>query len=278
MSGKETETKFLILKSIDDATVFSLAAQASSWWDWIPSVDRQIIMDTYYDTPDRELRSMKFGLRIRVVGALALVTLKGPAVTGPSGTMEREELEGAPDEDFFSFLVSRIISLGVHLNKNYKRDPDPHELLTNVGLVPIQRRTTTRVIRSLCHKNSLEPAVELALDTVLYTIGNFDVTHREMEVEMMKGSSAHRYQKLVLSLVEAFLPVARVWMVDKLALGFWLEEYNNLGLLQGFIDGNGRLGEKAYELIEKEILEASPGAVLSQLPKISGQKIKKSNW
>ena len=256
MSGKETETKFLILKSIDDSTVFSLGAQASSGWTWIPSVDRQIIMDTYYDTADRELRKMKFGLRIRVVGALTLVTFKGPAVRGPSGTMEREEFEGAPDEDFFSFLVSRIISLGVHLNKNFKWDPDPHELLTNLGLVPIQRRTTTRVIRSLCHKNSLEPGVELALDTVLYKIGNFAVTHREIEVEMMKGGSAHHYQKLVLSLGEAFLPIARVWMVDKLALGFWLEEYNNLGLLQGFVDSNGRLGEKAYELIEKEILEA----------------------
>ena len=256
MSGKETETKFLILKSIDDSTVFSLGAQASSGWTWIPSVDRQIIMDTYYDTADRELRKMKFGLRIRVVGALTLVTFKGPAVRGPSGTMEREELEGAPDEDFFSFLVSMIISLGVHLNKNFKWDPDPHELLTNLGLVPIQRRTTTRVIRSLCHKNSLEPGVELALDTVLYKIGNFDVTHMEIEVELMKGGSGHHYQKLVLSLGEAFLPIARVWMVDKLALGFWLEEYNNLGLLQGFVDSKGRLGEKAYELIEKEILEA----------------------
>ena len=267
MSGKETETKFIILTSIDDEAIFSLAARGSCGWTWISSADGQMIQDTYYDTPDRELRSRKFGLRIRAKESLTLVTLKGPGVAGSSGTMEREEIEGSPDDEFISFLVSRIISLGVNLNRNYKRNVDPHELLTDLGLVPIQRRTTVRSIRRLCIRNSLDPAVELALDTVLYKIGNFDVTHRELEAELIKVDSGRDYHKLVLSLGQAFLPVARVWRVDKLALGFCLEEYHDRGLLHGLVHSDGRLSDKAYEMIEKDILEAAAGKVSGERPK-----------
>ncbi len=269
MSSKETETKFVILKPIEDERIFLLVEKRSGEWTWNSTIDRQIIQDTYYDTPNYELKTKRFGLRIRVPGSGTLVTLKGPPILGTSGALERDEFESFPDDGFFSFLVKKIVSLGLNLSEKPKLGADPHDFLTSLGLIPIQKRMTVRLIRRLYPPNGINPMVELALDTVRYEIGNFEVTHREIEVELMKGCSAHDYEKLILSLKEAFLPMSRIWGVDKLALGFWLKEYYGKGLLSGFVDKEGRLIDKVYDVIEKELSGASD-------PRVSGLSSKAS--
>lgn len=257
MSSREKETKFVILKPVEEEGIYLLVEERCRDWTWSSCIDRQILQDTYYDTPSHELKTQKFGLRVRVFTSRTLVTLKGPATVGPLGMLDREEFEGLPDEEFFSFLVKKIISLGINLSENLKPHDDPHKFLTSLGLIRIQRRRTTRLTRRLCSQSSLNSSVEFALDTVCYEIGGSKVIHTEMEVELMKGCSAQDYEKLVLSLKEAFLPMARVWGIDKLALGFWLRECHDRCLLSAYINKDGRINGKAYEAIEEDLAESN---------------------
>ena len=253
MGSKEKETKFVILKPGEEKEIFALVEERCRDWRWSSSIDRQIIHDTYYDTPSHELKTKRFGLRIRNLISGTLLTLKGPATTSPSGGLERDEFESVPDEEFLTFLAKKIISLGVNLSENQKLCADPHDFLTSLGLFPIQKRRTARLTRRLYSQSSLNSSVELALDTVYYEIGSSKVIHSEIEVELMKDCSTQDYERLILHLKEAFLPLARVWGIDKLALGFWLRECHERGLLPRFVNEHGILDGKAYEAIEEDM-------------------------
>lgn len=247
----ETEIKFVILGDVGEDQLFSLVEESCTEWAWLSNGEKRVIYDTYYDTPNNDLRSRKYGLRVRSQGNEVLVTLKGPATVTSSGALEREEFEGPLNEGLVNFLIEKIRSLGLVLVDIPQCESDPHNFLSSLGLNPIQDRKTERTIRRLRPKTMAEPVSEFAVDTVYYRIGSLDVVHREIEIELMKGAPVKSYEELVHALKKALSAVSKVWTIDKLALGFLLCDYHDKDLLREFVGEGGRLEKKAYEMMEK---------------------------
>ncbi len=62
----------------------------------VASPERQL--NTYYDTADRRLAAARYGLRVRRVGPVIKITLKGPAEVTPDGVQRRAEHEFPGDD------------------------------------------------------------------------------------------------------------------------------------------------------------------------------------
>ncbi len=260
----ETEIKLVVIGSVSEGQVYSLVEKCCDEWRWCSDVEQHIIVDTYYDTRNYDLRKRKYGLRTRVSGSNQLVTLKGPAIFTNSGALQREEFESVFDLEFAKVLFAKIKLIGMHASELPRHGNKVVNFFSSLGLAPVQVRQTQREIRKLCQKDSPAPLAEFSIDTVQYEIGKLKVVHKEIEVELLKGCSFDDFEYLIGVLKRTLSVVSRVWSVDKLALGFFLEEYSRKGLLERHISDYGRLDEKLYKTIEEmfsDKLNQGPGGL-----------------
>jgi len=158
--GREFELKFRA-----DAAI--LSAIAEKYGSFVP-----ISMETtYYDTPDRVLRSRHWTLRRRFENGVSVCTVKTPAAVGGRGEWETEcpeIMQAVPD----------LIALGA-----------PLELVafTSQGVEPVCGARFTR-LAALVEAEGC--TVELALDRGVLMGGGKELPFAEVEVELKAGTEA----------------------------------------------------------------------------------------
>lgn len=125
---------------------------------------------TYYDTPDRQLSSRKWTLRLRLENGKHICTLKTP-MGSARGEWETQcqTIEAA---------IPILCKLG-----------GPRELLslTAGGVVPVCGAAFTRLAGQVCLNGT---RLELALDRGKLTAGNLEAPLCEVEVELKEGAPA----------------------------------------------------------------------------------------
>ena len=250
MSDVETEIKFLITNYCAQNFVEEIIRSKPEGWAWTTPLTELTIHDSYFDTLAHDLRKLKWGLRVRSKNKEKFITLKGPSVVTRSGALERQEFEDRLDDRSMRIFLDRIRSLGVRTVPEATRLSNPGNWLESQGLAPVQKRKTIRMLRKIGLKDSQNPIAEMSLDTVYYEIAEFLVIHVEVEIESTRGIPTEDFERLI-DVIKIRLPVgAREWRVDKLALGFLLDELHQQGVLRGMIDSNHRLLDKSYDLIK----------------------------
>lgn len=253
MFGVETEIKFLITNSIAQGVMEEIIRSRPQGWVWTTPLKELTIHDTYFDTRTKDLQKSKWGLRVRSKGQEEFITLKGPAVVTPSGALERPEFEDRLDDRSMRIVLERIRSLGVNIISGSADLSNARDCLESLGMAPVQKRETFRMLRQIGLKDSQNPIAEMVVDTVRYEIAELAVIHVEVEIESTRGIPAEDFDRL-LDVIKTRLPVgAREWKVDKLALGFLLDEFHQQGILGEIIDSNHRLLEKSYDLITSSL-------------------------
>ena len=160
--GKEFELKFAVPSAeVLDAVEQALDGQAVVWH----------MATTYYDTPDRAMRSRKWTLRVRQENETSVVTIKTPAPGGARGEWEchgTDPVAAAP----------LLTALGA---------PKELEELLREGVVPVCGAAFTRRAIPVQTGDTL---VEVALDAGRLFREDREMPLCELEVELKEGSEA----------------------------------------------------------------------------------------
>lgn len=154
------------------------------------------IDDTYYDTPNADLRMSTVSLRARVIDGDLYVTFKGKEDPESDFTQDHRELE-------FPWPES---------------DLSPHDLADVAGLVKVQNRKTNRITRKLMDEDG-ERIGEVCFDNSLYTVPTGQARIFELEVE---NQSDLKFKKIVKS-IEDDLPGLLPWRHGKFVTGKAIE-------------------------------------------------------
>lgn len=137
------------------------------------------ILDTYYDTPDDDLRMSTVTLRTRVLDGQLFMGFKGK---------EKKDSEFTQDHSEWEFLWP---------------SPDfaPEQLVAAAGLEKVQQRNTKRATRKMLLPNG-ENVAELNFDNSLYTVSTGQARIYETEVERQGDVKL----KHILSTLEKQIP------------------------------------------------------------------------
>lgn len=252
MANIETEIKFLLTGDSSHGWIESCIQEKCRDWMVEALQEPLEIVDSYYDTLNHELSKLKWGLRVRSKESDEFITLKGPAVVVSSGALQRQEHESRFDCGSAAGLVDLIRGLGLSIPRKVTFHTDPHVFMKSMGLVLIQKRRTLRTVRNIVNRSSASALAELAIDRVFYELGALRVIHTEVELECMNVSGLTEFDELIECLLSGSQSRLRKWSLDKLALGFALNELSRRDLLSGLLDSEGKLVDNAYDVIVEE--------------------------
>jgi inorganic triphosphatase YgiF len=151
-----------------------------------PEPERQ--ENRYFDTADGRLAAARHGLRVRRIGARALVTLKGPAEPLPGGGQRRVELEFPGDDpDPASWPAGPARDLGLSLT----------------GGAPLVPTVAVSTERRILHAERDGVAVaELCLDQGTLRGGAREQPFTELEIELLPGGHEPDLAALAAALAE----------------------------------------------------------------------------
>ncbi|WP_313950625.1 CHAD domain-containing protein [Accumulibacter sp.] len=136
---------------------------------------RQKLVNTYYDTPDRQLQKKRIAVRHRHKGSLCLLTVKSEA-PAPGGLAQRNEWEVASQAGEFDF--------------SHVDNPKLRRFLEAAApqLVPVFTTDFTRACWILTPQEGTR--IEVALDRGTITADGRQETICEVELELLEGSVA----------------------------------------------------------------------------------------
>lgn len=220
----------------------------------------QPIRDLYFDTPKRTLAAKHVALRLRTIGALRLLTVKGPSRRTEWGAAERLEFEESWSAGALDRTVETLRRAGVTLARAADATAAPIEVLRALGLDVVQDRETHRdpcgVTRS---DDPLGTAVaELAVDAVAYHFDVNVVRMYEIEIEAKSAGGASAVRAIMDRLVTQFAPALRPWPYGKLATGDIVERLLREGALQGLLGIDNTLSPAALDRIEAVLTQEEP--------------------
>ncbi|MBN8411740.1 inorganic triphosphatase [Halomonas litopenaei] len=150
---------------------------------------RKTLINTYFDTPEDDLKKARVALRLRKIGDQWLQTLKTSG-QGSSGLSTRGEWEWQVDGD--------------QLDLDGLRDLPPFQALADdvdidVLLSRLRPRFTTNFQRQLWWVDSDGSQIEVALDEGSIEVGEACCVIRELELELKQGEASR-----LLELAEGF--------------------------------------------------------------------------
>jgi len=218
--------------------------------------------DTYFDTPDYQLRQRRAGLRLRrdLESGTLRATLKGRAAHGPAGIKDRPEWEcdvgeGNVREATADWVRDHLKKIGLELPTAAETErPEASDLasaaissLSSLGLGVIQKRTNRRRVFELVEAEPHGGAIaELDLDTVEYRSREVRLTHWEIEIEARSESGREAVPVIARALMNDMPGVLVPWRYGKLALGAAFESLTGREDVRREIDANGRGSEALY--------------------------------
>jgi inorganic triphosphatase YgiF len=207
--GREIELKFEIDPAAAGRLEQKLALRARAKTPAVPNV----LLSTYYDTPDRDLQRAGFTLRIRQDGGKWMQTVKAEA-EGVSRRGEWEVELGKPDLDL---AAARRTPLGAVLK------------VLKDGLEPL---FTTRVERTIHLIHVGKTKVEAALDRGRIETGDQSEALCELELELKAGDTAALYDL-----------AHKLGGAAPLRLSFETKAARGYRLSQGLLVGNALKGD-----------------------------------
>ncbi|MGD9818399.1 MAG: CYTH domain-containing protein [Desulfomonilaceae bacterium] len=249
----ETEIKFVLVEQKTEHEINGLLKEILADTAEISENVASVLCDTYYDTKDRQLSEQRWGLRVRKNGLNTLVALKGPAIVSSSGALVRPEFEGLLDPESLQALSKKLHSLGIEISLAVSDSLQIEDVLISEGLCIIQKRKTERLSYWLCDKTSGILVGELVMDKVIYEVGGNYVIHNEIEIECKNERMGKEFNNILDVLNERLPHDFCQWTMDKLALGFILEELAKEGLLVGILDSGEKLSRNAYNIIKMRL-------------------------
>lgn len=209
-----------------------------------------VIHDTYFDTANTALARKGFALRIRQVDDRTLVTLKGPAEHLPGGGARRLEIEREWSESTLDAVARELTKHDIGFAESAFVPADPRPTLGRCGLVVVQDRKTHRRTRGVHHPGSESPVLaEMAIDTVTYRVGDRDLLHHEVEVEMKTDGEPGLICSVRKELFGQFGPEIRDWPYPKLPTGQALVRLAAAGVIawEEFVDSEGNIRPRVYD-------------------------------
>jgi inorganic triphosphatase YgiF len=144
------------------------------------------LSDRHYDTSDHALGEAGMALRWRVQDGVELLTLKGRSEV-QGALFQRGELEVSADAAGWNTVLGQLARSGVRLAAG-ATGASPAAWLASAGLVLTQYRTTVRKV--LTAQRDGVSVAEIALDTVTYHFGRYEVLFREIEIEALSGDAS----------------------------------------------------------------------------------------
>jgi hypothetical protein len=213
--------------------------------------------DLYFDTQDRALDPQKLALRVRETGPTAWLALKGPEKKLDSGAVVRLEIEEPWSQATVTKVVNELAARGIQLYEP-ESIPDrarPREVLEGLGFQVIQDRETRRQVRNITPRDEENGSVlaEMDIDSVIYRLGEEEIRHYEVEVELKSETEAASgvIEQVRDALTKELGDGLRRWAHSKLAIGFALEKLRIKGALEGALDPGGNLKPAAYDRIDE---------------------------
>jgi hypothetical protein len=210
------------------------------------------MVDRYFDTEDAALSVRGMGLRVRHVGASAVLTLKGPSRKGThAGAVERREIEGPWGREILTRIVGTLEREGVSLPlcENPPYD-DPVQALQGCGLKIVQHREGSRTVRKVATTTDGTELAELVVDRVIYRFSGAVVRHTEIEIECTHPDGMEAAHRVSEGLLDRYSEDLAPWNHGKLATGSAVEILLRSGNLQGRLTRDGHLMRGAYPFID----------------------------
>jgi inorganic triphosphatase YgiF len=217
------------------------------------------ISDYYFDTPAGELSKHRWALRIRREGEQVLITAKGPSREGNGGILERIEMELQWSQKAFDTLSNLLTTQGLLISgfRKIKSPDNALKTLVNAGLIVIQERKTSRIIKHIRHITKNQAIAELALDRVIYHFDKRALRHYEIEIESKGKEGASVVQYVAEYLLRLYPDSLRKWPHTKLATGSAIQALLNEKSFENTITADF-LKPASYDLIEKCLISEAP--------------------
>lgn len=250
----EEEVTLLVCSPDPRAVLRDLAAlQSIAQLQLVPG-ESFTILDLYFDTPQRILQSSGWALRVRTIGPRRLLALKGGERLSEWGAVTRIEIEEDWSEGNFARALSKLRENNVPLPEGSRPFDlsSPVNTMDGVGLEILQDRRMFRLIRRVYSGSGQgeTPDAELTLDTVLFNLGDRDVEHYEVEIEIRTEKGREAAKRMVEALKRLFPGALKIWPHNKLATGLALERLARRGDLDSH-GGADSISPRAYEAIDK---------------------------
>lgn len=220
----------------------------------------QPIRDLYFDTRERALAAKRVALRVRTIGQLHLLTVKGPSRRTEWGAAERLELEQPWSVEALDKTVATLRRAGVTLPRAANPTAAPIEVLRALGLDVVQDRETQRQPRSVTRPDDPRGTAlaELAVDAVTYHFETKIVRMYEIEIEAKSAGGASAVRAIMDRLGAQFAPTLQPWPYGKLATGQTIERLLREGAFDGLLGADQTLSPAALERIEAVLTQEGP--------------------
>ena len=214
----------------------------------------RIIYDTYYDTPENDLRQRKISLRTRKLRGTLLVSTKSDIRKIAGNMIRRREME-LPWSYNSVRLLAKTLKLKTPLMpvSQFRRIPVT-EALASMGLEMIQQRRTRREARNVVRRGKTPSSIlaEMAIDRVTYILNNTKVGLSEVEVEAKSPKGLATVQDIANALISKYHPNLRQWFHGKFVTGFAIRKLLETKQFHSYIL-KGELRPEAFDLIERTI-------------------------
>ncbi len=220
----------------------------------------QPIRDLYFDTSERTLRAKHVALRLRTIGSLHLITLKGPSRQTDWGGAERLELEEPWSEQALARMVEALRRAGIALRQTSITTDARIQAMTSLGLVVVQDRETYRQPRNVARMDDPRgtPLAELAVDAVTYHFGAKVVRLYDVEIEAKSADGPPAVRAIAERLVSQYAPALQPWPYGKLVTGDVIDRLLRESALDGLLGPDNTLTPAAVERIEGVLTREGP--------------------
>jgi len=256
---KELEAALIVSSDTPQRIVRQIAALTLIAGYRLQPETPQPIHDSYFDTPRRALAAKRVALRLRTIGPLCLLTIKGPSRRTEWGAAERLEFEEPWSAEALDKLVDMLRLAGVTMGRAGRAQGPPVDVIRALGLDVVQDRETLRQPRSVTRSDDQRGVVvaELAVDAVTYHFDVNVVLMYEIEIEAKSAAGTSAVRAIMDRLVAQFAPSLHPWPYGKLITGDIIQRLLRQGALDGLLVDN-TLSPAALDRIEAVLTQEGP--------------------
>jgi adenylate cyclase class IV len=234
----EKEESLIVCSSEKTITNLELTNKIKSWQDVnsnynLIDLGEILFHDLYFDTQQRIFQNKKISFRIREVNNNKFLTIKIPSLqqlqqeSSSLRSDEEIEVEWSKDKllEIFHILEKRRIYTLQSDENIYFNNLNVIYTMRKLGFSVIQNRHTQRRIKNIIKsekKNEL--LAEMAIEQVIFQIGNDDVYHYDIEIEDKSSDGSHARIFLINKLLSSdYGKMLIKWKYGKISIGKGLE-------------------------------------------------------
>jgi predicted adenylyl cyclase CyaB len=234
----EKEETLIVSSSEKTITNLEITNKIKSWQNGnsnynLIDLGEILIHDIYFDTQQRIFQNKKISFRIREVNNKKFLTIKMPSLqqlqqeSSSLRNDEEIEVEWSKDEllEIFQILEKRGMYTLQSDENIYFNNLNVIDTMRKLGLSVIQNRHTQRRIKNIVKSETTnELLAEMAIEQVIFHIGNDDVYHYDIEIEDKSSGGSHARIFLIKELLSSeYSKILIKWKYGKISIGKGLE-------------------------------------------------------